>query len=235
MTLRLTKDIGFGASASAGSGSMGTITPTTSSSKDATVSLSHTYSGLSLGDDDGKGRVGIALGIVPNGALGTISSVSIVGSTATFSTNEIITASNGFERCSIYATSGVAGTSGDVVITNSANLYASFVTVFRLGGVSIAASTTWTDTNSNPATADPNVSAGGVAIAVVNHRSDVDETFSWSNLTEAFDVEYMADDQYGSSAYNAFASAQTNLAVSVTATQSGLRSPAMALAVFPAT
>lgn len=235
MTLRLNKDIGFGAATGDGAGSMGTISPTTSSSKDATVALAHTYSALSWGDDDGKGRIAVALGIVPNGALGAISSVSLVGSTASFSTTEVVTAANSSERCSIYVTSGAVGTSGDVVITNSSNLYASFVTVFRLGGVSITATTTWTDTNSNPATADPDIPAGGVTIGVVNHRSDVDETFSWSNLTEAFDTEYMPDDQYGSTAYSAFASAQTNLAVSVTASQAGLRSPVMALAVFQST
>lgn len=231
MTLRLTKDIGFGSSAEGGAGSMASITNTTNSSKDATVAASHTYSGLSFGTDDGAGRVIVALGIVPNGAVGSISSVTIGGTTAA----QVVTAQNGFERCSIYATSGVSGTSGDVVITNSDNLYASFVSVFRISGASITATTTWTDTNSNPATADPDVPAGGVVVGAVNHRSDVDETFSWANLTEAYDVEYMVDDQFGSSAYSAFASAQTNLAVSATATQAGLRSPVMTLAVFPST
>jgi hypothetical protein len=228
MTLRLNKDIGFGAFSSGGGAA--SILNTTNAFQEGVVAASHTYSGLNLGADDGTGRVIVACGVIGNAGLVSISLVTVAGTTAA----EVVTGANAFERVGINAASGVSGTSGDVVITGSANLYATFVSVYRLTGGSIIATTSGTDTDSNPATWDLDVVAGGVAVGVVTHRSDATtETFSWANLTETYDVEYQADDQYGGTAAAAFATAQTDLAISVTASTAGTRSQVMAVASFP--
>lgn len=210
-----------------------TRTKTDTQNKVNVVNVTHTYTAANLGTAQSNRSIVVAIQIEANGGLGTISSVVINGVTATSIVQITVGAPN--ERAALFAADVPSGATGDISITNSLALFASTITVYACYGMSITPTDTGTDNDSNPATFALDIAAGGVAFGSVIHRSNTDPTtFTWGNLTEDTDQVMTVNDEYVTAASAEFASAQTNLSISCTSSNAGVRSPGMCVASFPA-
>lgn len=214
--------------ASAAASSDASFTNTANSNIDVTVNTVHTHTAMSFGAAAATRDLIVAIAICPNAALGTITSVTIGGATAT-SLAEYTLGSG--ERVAFYGvTAGTgdalaAATSGNVVITNSSNLYATQVEMYRVldGQLTVSDSAT---SNANPLSfATFDVPAGGIAFGIANHRANTNSTFTWTGIDETEDSVFSSGNNSCSMAAKAFAAAQTSLSVTCTPSGAGLRSP----------
>lgn len=205
--------------------SAATITKLDESNVPATNNAVHTHTSVAL---SATGLTIIGIAISPNGSLGTISSVTANAVEAT----SVEQAAGTNERSAIFIVNAGAS-SGNIVITNSLNLFSTTVVTWEMLGGSATKTDSGTDTNSNPATFDLDIAAGGVAVGMLCHRSDTNPTTTtWSNLSEDHD-DALGSGVYASAASAAFAAAQTNLTISATRSAAGVRNPVMCCASFP--
>lgn len=189
-----------------------------------------TFTGINFGSAASSRKIVIGVGRGPTGAFGTVSSVTIGGIAATF----INSAATTTEDAELWIAAVPTGTSGTVAVTWTNSATDVGLGVWALYNTSITPTDTASDNNSNPATDTINIAAGGAAVGYVYHRSNTDPTtFSWSNLTEDFDVTVQAGGNYNSGASAFFSSAQSGLAISVTSSDAGVRSPVLVVASFP--
>lgn len=171
-----------------------------------------TYSNLNPNPGGTFTGIGLVIGWFGNGASRTGSSVTVNGVSATFLARQ--TSSNA--TIEIWACAGTACTDVDIVLSGAA--LGLMLDVITFTGAN--APTTATDTAGS--TADPSVltidvEAGGLIIAGGWCTNGGNST--WTNATEATGSDRTITDSGGNilhqcAAYNASASAQTNLAVS---------------------
>lgn len=188
-----------------------------------------TFTSQAIGSAAATRLVAVGYAVERNAGSALITAVTIGGVSAT----QVVQANNTVEFASIWIAAVPTGTTANIVSTHSNAPGAVGIEVWALGNASSTATDSGTDSNSNPATFDLDINAGGVALGVVIHRSNTDATFTWSNLTEDNDqvIETGGESMSGASA--AFATIQTNLTISVTSSQAGVRSPVLCVASFP--
>ncbi|HKY07847.1 MAG TPA: hypothetical protein VJQ55_06385 [Candidatus Binatia bacterium] len=159
----------------------------------------------------------------------TVTALTIAG----ISASSVAVLNNGTEQASLWVAAVPSGTTSNIVITFANAAYAVGICIWALYGASATATDSGGDTDSNPATYALDTNTGGVAVAFGVHRSNTDATFIWSNLTEDFDQVVDTGDITMSGASAAFVNGQTDLAISLTSSQSGVRNPVMVVASFP--
>lgn len=206
-----------------------TVAFTDSDMQTATASVFNFSSAAqAFGADSATRR--IAVGIGTEQAPATVNSVTMGGAAAALKGS---VAANVSESSQIWV-GDPTGTSGIIEITYSTSAARDVgIVVWAIHNASDTATDSGTDTDSNPATFALDINAGGVAVAFVLHRSNADPTFTWANLTESADFVVTAGSNVVSGAAAAFAAVQTNLSISATSSDAGVRSPVMSTVSFP--
>lgn len=172
----------------------------------------YTYTTQSLGTPSAD-RVIVVHITCRKGGVGalTVTGVTIAGVTAT-----VVQRLNAVANENLVAIAYAAvptGTTGTISVTFSSAPARSTIANYQLTGVDI--STTFDNQNSvasNP-TVNLNVPAGGVA--TMNALTAAPTSCTWTGLTEDYDAQQSTFENY-TGASNAFASAQTPLAVTAT-------------------
>lgn len=184
-----------------------------------------TFSSRSLGAAAANRKIVVGVG----GAVDTrtVSSLTIGGVSASLVVQAAAT-----ETAEMWQANVPSGTTGDIVVKwSGAQVGGCGIGVWAVYGAAAAASNTYTDTNSDPATASIDISANGVAIAYAFQRNGT-AGFTCAGLTERFDEAVEAAFSIHAGASDAFASAQTGLAVSLDATNAGVRNPMMVVGTW---
>lgn len=200
-------------SAASGDATITFITRLDSSSTVSALSFEHTS--VSLGSS-----AYLLVALAGAGTAGTVSSIEIQDSTPTYQACTII--SNGsatsFGCMGMIANPNIGGTS-NIRLTRSANITRYSGALFAVTNIATltnhatANTTTWT---ANAATINFDVPAGGIAAAVTyNIGTTAGASFTWTGLTERSDA-VIHSNRNTSTASDAFASANTPLAVTAT-------------------
>lgn len=213
MSLAVTQLIGFGAaSTQLTPASISYITNAASSSG----LTNYTFSTQSIGTAaTGRRIIVIASGYSTTGGR-TLSSVTIGGNAAT----SIVTASDSggavnSQLSGIFILQVDAGTTADIVVNFSGGMGGCDIGVFAAYDL---LSSTATDTGSsvaNPMTDTIDISAGGICVAGCETYTTGSSGHTWTNLTERYDATQQTQ-LYYTGASDAFASAQSALAVTCT-------------------
>jgi hypothetical protein len=183
-----------------------------------------TFSGVALGVAAADRRIIVVASVSTSTSSSSISGVTVGGQTGV----QLVAGDNNNRFCSIFTALVPTGTTGDIVVSISAQTGETWgIGVFRLTGAAEAA------TDTAVSAADPSVltidcPAGGVIIG--GAFSAGVSAWTWAEITEAYD-ENAEGTIYHSGAFDKFAVAQTNLAVTATAdTPDGPVSAAVAIA-----
>lgn len=229
MLLLMPMMVGMGRAPAGGGGGTDATIAFTDGDFQNTVTTAYTFTAKNIGAADSTRIVAVGLARVPNGAQGTIS-VTIGGVLAT---QRAASTTATQEHAQIWTAPVPTGTTADIVITGTTNHFWVTIAVWAILNATETPTATIIDEDSNPATGNLNVAAGGVACSVVVQRSNASPTFTWSGLTENLDAEMDTAGDVCSMASGAFASAQTPLAVSATSADGGVRSPRLCAVSFP--
>lgn len=181
----------------------------TDSSVDSSNASTYTFSSQALGSAEAKRKIVVAIIAQGSGAASTIDTVTVAGNSCT---QHIEQFSTGAQQCTggIWSVELASGTTGDIVVTLNEGKTSCGIGVYKVVGASASISDTASDTGASPS-ASINIPAGGVAVACMYDSSG--GTSTWTNLTEAYD-EVMESTDVHTGARDAFAAAQTGLAVS---------------------
>lgn len=222
MSLAVNQLIGFGARRAAASATASIVYVT--NAVNAGNASSYTFTATSIGTAASDRIIVVAVGT--GVASQTVSSLTIGGVSAT----QQVTRSSS-ETASLHTLAVAAGTTADIVVTLSASCDFCGIAVWAMYGVTSATATHTSTSASDPGALSLNISAGGVAVAYQIHRAGA-ETFTWTNATENFDALVESAIAYHSGASDAFASAQTGLAITGDPSTSGIRAPLTVGAAF---
>jgi hypothetical protein len=150
-----------------------------------------------------------------------LSSVTIGG----VAMSELATNNNAGSRVSLYI--GPEGQSGQVAATFDASMARCGIALWPVSGVISATAFDTAGANGDPSSLPIDVEAGGAVFAVVGESNAA--TYTWAGATEAFDIQFESNTMSG--AAEAFATAQTALALSADAVGSGSNQSACAAAI----
>lgn len=196
----------------------------TANNNSTSALTTYTFAAQSLGAEDSSRRIVVVTAATRLGSPAAVSSMTIGGVSASLA----VARGNGNANegaVEIWHASVPTGTTGDVVVTWTTGMLRCAISVFRLINSAVSPSATNSNANSSSAvSATIDIPQKGVAIAGVYNNGST--TYTWTNLTEAYDVTFGAT--AFSSAADAFATAQT--ALSITATQAS-NNPPQALVV----
>ena len=184
-----------------------------------------TFSALDIGTASADRIVIVALIGIPNAGTVTISSVTIGGVSAASCCTGIGDTQAFVE---FWAATVPSGTTGDVAVTASGNMFNCFVGVWATTGLGSGTATASGTSTADPGSASLNISAGGIALGA-GFNSNNAPNVTWSNLTEDFDSTQGGSRTY-TGASQAFAAAQTGLSLSADYASSA--NPRTVLAAF---
>jgi len=185
--------------------------------KDATDLSTYTFASVNFGTASSDRRIIVAInGRTQDGTSSgsVISSVTIGGVSATIA----VQAQNSGNTTGIAIAAVPTGTSGDVVVVFAETMTNADIATYSTTGVSSDTAFSTGTSTANPLTANINVEAGGIAVALAK-SDDGAATATWAGLTERYD-EADANTNDLSGASSAFATTQTGLTVSCTWTSS---------------
>lgn len=189
----------------------------------------YTFSSQDIGTAVTGRRVIVGVGGVA-AASRTISSVTIGGNSAAQSVFAEAT-TTAAEQAAIYVLQVDAGTTADIVVTWSSGMVRCAIGVWAAYDLQSSTATHTGSSTASPGTANLNVSAGGVAFGMaINLQNSGTNTYTWNNLTEAFDASFGSGIGTYSGAESTFATAQSGL--TITATPTGSDSRVMAIASY---
>jgi hypothetical protein len=192
---------------------------------DASASTSHTFSSKSLSTADANRDIVVTVAM--EGATASADSVTVAGIAAVKAVSLTLSAT---ETVDIWIAPVPTGTTGDIVVATPDS------TTCGIGWTAMYdANSTADDTASNsaaPASTTINCPANGAIFGVVMIRSNTDRTWTWTGITEDYDEFIVTGDSSHSGASDLFATQQTGLTVTATASGAGVRNPVMALASF---
>lgn len=148
-------------------------------------------------------------------AARTISSVTVAGQATTVKVSNTTVADDA--TWAIYLTDApvTTGTTADIVVTWSAGAFSTGIVQYALTGLQSTTATDSQITDTDAATMNLTVSAGGAAIGGGINKSATDRTFITTGLTENVDKTVEAGSLTYTASSAAFASAQSPLAVVV--------------------
>lgn len=203
--LQLTQLCGFMANAAAPDA---TITFTDESVSAANAS-SYNFTTQALGSGTTADHIIVAVVGLDNASF-SLSSVTVDGQAATIVTGANSALVTNHVLAAIAIAPATANATGTINVTFNNALGRAAIGVYRVTGL---LSTTPTDTGSDTGSAPSdtlNISAGGIAVGVVTHN---DTNAAWTGLTERYEAG-IEGGTFHSGAADAFASAQTGLAIS---------------------
>lgn len=187
------------------------------------ISTSNTFSNVSVGTADSLRYVLVGVSARSNGnGSKTISSVTVAGNAATllFQSTPQNDGSNYYDVVGFAIIALPTGTTANIAVTCSGTMYGFAVAVWKI--INLQSTTpvaTDTSGGTSPMTGSTNVSAGGAAFGVAISTTGGADTFTWSGLTERYDVSQNVGAMSGAS--DDFASAQSPLSISATPTAGG--------------
>lgn len=183
----------------------------TDHAEDTSDATTYTFTTRAIGTAATNRYVVAAIGLA-NSPVPTISSVTIGGVSATL----VVQTTGTFERTAFWIAAVPTGTTATVVVNCAASIRCS-IGLWALYDLNSATATDTDSSASSTGTVNLDISAGGVAIGYSNtFTSATARTFTWTNLTEGFDVAYDGNNQSVTGASAAFAAAQTGLALTST-------------------
>lgn len=195
--------------------------------KDTADNSTYTFSAVNFGTASSDRKIIVAVsGRTLDGSSSgnVITSVTIGGVSATIS----VQAQNSGNTQGIAIAAVPTGTSGDVVVVFSETMTNADIATYSTTGISSNVAFSTGTSTANPLTANIDVPAGGIAVALAK-SDDGTATATWAGLTERYD-ESDANGNDISGASLAFATVQTGLTVSCTWT--GSTRPVYAVASF---
>ena len=225
--LSLTTLNGFNASVLSSNASVTYVTATHSSA----TATAYTFSAHNIGTAASDRFVVVGIfGLHNGGGTGTISSVTIGGSTATL-LNKLSDYSL-IGNWGLYGLTVTSGTTADIIVTFDRAMEGASIAVWNINGL---ISVTPTDTQSATATSGAvsvtlNIQSGGVGLAV-GGRQSVNTTYTWGGLTEDFDASMDAASDSGSGASLYSAAGNSALSVTLTPASAGTHEGLVAIAM----
>jgi hypothetical protein len=189
-----------------------------------TAARSYTFSSHAIGAAAANRKVVVGVSGITGGRA--VSTVTVGGNSASL----VIAKLSAGEAVELWQVELAAGTTGDIVVDFGAggNFDGCGIGVWAVYGAAAAATDTGGSSAADPATDTLNIPAGGVAIGVVGHRVATPDLFSWTNLTERYDETVVSEGGH-SGASDAFAAAQTALAITASAASAGFRAEVMSI------
>lgn len=145
-----------------------------------------TYTSKAIGAIDGNRRVIVATGSTVN-ASRTVSSVTVGGISATQAVTAESSGSGVYARTSIWIATVPSGTTANIVVTYSASVNRSAISVWAAYGLqsSTATSTGSSSSSSDPMTASLTINTGGIGVGMAhNYYGGGHTSYTWTNLTE---------------------------------------------------
>lgn len=219
--------VGFGAG---GSTPPVTISFTASAQREVSPAASViTDSSIAIGTASATRKVVVGAACVGSAASArSVSSMTIGGVSATYVIGQSDALGSQQYRVEIWQATVPTGTTGDIVTTWNANVAQHGIGVYAIYDAASAAHDTGGSTAS-PMSDTLNIPANGVAVGVAGSNGGA--TFTWTNLTEAYDAEMKTTggtNQNHTGAYAAFATLQTGLAITCAETTGTARRMAIA-------
>lgn len=192
---------------------------------DGTNLTTYTFASQNLGTAASDRYIVVAItGRQSGGGSSSVSSVTIGGVSATIS----VQSDNNGDQVAIAIAAVPTGTTGNIDIVWSAAMTDCSVAAYRVTRVTTTTATSTGSSTATPPSANVNVVAGGVVIAVSKNRTG-GTSATWGNVTEDFDtLDATGNDISGGSFL--YSTTQTGLAVSCTWASSSL--PKMVVASF---
>ena len=174
-----------------------------------------TFNSVDIGSATSDRKVVVA-GMVSGGGTGTISGCTLDGSAMTENVKPAI---DGEGQCAIFEIEVSSGTSATVVLQNTGSKGWGAIAVFALTGAALTATNTTSTTGDTTPNSTITIPAGGVAVgcttAVFSSGSGT-KSATWSGLTERFDASVDSNGSCATACSDAFASTETNRAISCT-------------------
>ena len=204
----------------------------TDNAVDTSVATTYTFTSKSIGTAATGRRIIVAVGSPANGSSHAAPTVTCGGNSMTLVTSSYVEGTGGGQFCplALYVLQVDTGTTATIVVTWSGNMGNCSVGVWAAYDLTSSTATAVATSTANPGTGSINVSAGGILIgASVIYYTEGVPTFTWTNLTERYDTTVAATSAY-TGASDAFASAQTSLAV--TATPTNFTAASFSMAAF---
>lgn len=207
----LTNLAGFGAAS--GSASLLSVTKTdqVGSGSNAT---SYTFSTRAIGTASADRYIIVCWALQQlGGGISDVPTITVGGAACT-SLGSQATATAARTGIAITSAPFTSGTTAEIIVNEGSTQHSCEITLFSVTGL---ASLTPFDTlgnNSTPATGQIDCDAGGFIIGTAVVETDA-TTFSWTNLTESSDLSD-GDSITHSTAFDLFASAQTNRTITAT-------------------
>lgn len=175
----------------------------------------YNFASQALGVGTTADHIIVAIGSLTTAGAFTVDSVTVDGQAATIVVNSSSLTDDGLDMAAAIAIApATANATGTISVTFSATQARAAIGVYRVTNLlSATATDTGSDSGDNPSDT-LNVSAGGVAVGVVTFGS---ADASWTGLTERYDAAIESSTRH-SGAADAFAAAQSGLAISATLT-----------------
>lgn len=196
--------------------------------KDATDQTTYTFAGVNFGTAASDRFIAVTVSGRAVTTAPTITSVTIGGVTATIAVqaNDVL----GLNIAGIAIAAVPTGTSGNVVVVFSQTMTNADIATYSTSGVGSATATDFGSSTADPGTTNLDITAGGIAVAMAKQDAGLG-TCAWTNITETFD-ELDANGNNISGAADAYATTQTNLAVTADFSVAAVR-PIFVAASFP--
>ncbi len=174
--------------APAGGGSVASVTYVNNYTS-GTDTNTYTFSGCNIGTANADRTVVITVGARRSGTPSTVNSVTVGGNSAT----ELVQVSSGATNscvAAIYAIDVPSGTTADVVVTLASTMLRCGIGVYDCTGISTTANDTATATSAS-GSGTVTATADGAVIGVAMSGSST--AFTWSGITENYDVQVGAE------------------------------------------
>jgi hypothetical protein len=196
----------------------------TASNSISTDLTTYTHASLNLGTAGANRKIIVAVMGSSGGAATEVNTVSAGGTALNHAFRA--TVANGIVE--FWIGTVAAGTSGDIVVVYNGSTNRSAVGVWAAYDILSDIPTDTGESSSDPGVVSIDVAAGGVIVAAV-YSSSGTVTYTWTNLTESYDIA-VETSRRASGAADAFASALTGR--SITADGSAATTQNMAVVAF---
>lgn len=199
----------------------------TDDSIDTGSATTYTFSSQALGTAASDRK--IVVGAFAVNAVKAVSSMTIGGVSASL---VVAKTNSGGEQIELWQAAVPTGTTGDVVVTWAGGQLGCGIGVFRIVGAESAAHDTGGSAAAGAGSDTLDIPANGVAVGVAGTNPNGIPTWTWTGLTEDYDAGGIitASDGSHTGASDAFATTQTGLSITATATSYGVRGSVMAIA-----
>lgn len=194
-----------------------------------TTQTTYTFSSQNLGTAASDRYIVVAVGWRKSGSAPSLSSVSVGGVSATSVVNykSGTTTATG---AAIFIAAVPTGTSGDVVITFSADSASCGIALYRVTGLTDTTPIETATSNANPRAVTLNGVEGGFIIAVDYNNVSGASTTTFSGLTEDYDVDAISNAHHFAGASSSYSDVTLDIDITSTWTTDDASTSSRALA-----